>query len=276
VLAGIALALALVLALGALASDFEGSRTHAEKIRPLAEQAAAEAIALGSAEDVAGGETVAGVPPPAPVVVDTVVEAPEVFEFAGGELEAEVLGLFTDPEAGVVAVVVEVTNPDPARWIVSAPIQLELLDAAGAVVGSNTAVGTDPVLNEVASIPPGGTAVYVNDTTTPESGDVTTVTDVRVQATGEPTDAVPVELEVRDPVLDSGVFGTSVTGTVANLGAEAREKVRVYAVVRDQSSTVVGAGQGLVEALEPGAESQFQIFLTGESEGELEVWAPPL
>lgn len=268
----------LVVLLGAWTNGWQDSLERQAELAPLQEAERAANIAQGAeslATDTGSTETGAAagdVPPEPPPPVDTVVEQPDVFVFEGGELEVEVEGLFVDAEAGSVAVVVAVANPDPERPIVGATIQIELLDAAGAVVGTNTDPGTDPRLNQIPSIPAGGGTVYVNDTIV-ASGEVASA---RAKATGTPAAVELQALEVRDAAIADGAFGVSVSGTVANPGPAAVDQARVFAVVRDPAGAVVGAGAALLDAIEAGIEQPFQIFVVGAADGELEVIAPAL
>lgn len=238
VLAAAAAATVVVVLLGIWANGWEGS------------VAKADAVARASSESAAAVE-------------------PEEFEFAGGELETEVEAVLYDQANNTAAVVVSVSNPDPKRPIVDAPIQIELLDEAGKAIGTNTAPGTNPVLNEVPSIPSGETVLYVNDTIVPQGVPVS----ARVKATGTPTDEKLTELEAEGAVEDS-VYGVSAIGSVLNPSAKTLENVRVEAVVR-KSGTIVAAGGALIEQLEGNATADFQIFLIGAGEGgKLELWAP--
>lgn len=275
---------ALVVVLGAWTNGWDDSLDRQAELAPLREAERTANAALGAAAQETGavGETgaaptesgpVAGVvAPEPPPPIDTVVEQPEVFAFQGGELEAEVEGVFTDPEAGAVAVVVDVRNPDPTRPIVDATIQIELLDAAGAVVGTNTDPGTDERLNRIPSIPAGGDTLYVNDTIA-LTGDVVSA---RAKATGTPIDLPLQELDVRGAALADGPFGVTATGTVGNPGAAAVEQARVFAFVRDPAGTIVGAGAALLDPIDAGGEQPFTIFVVGESAGELDVVAPAM
>lgn len=276
---------ALVVVLGAWTSGWEDSLDRQAELAPLLEAERAANAAQGAAAQETGplaGETGAAptasgpvegaVAPEPPPPVDTVVEQPEVFAFEGGELETAVEGVFVDAEAGAVAVVVEVRNPDPARPIVDATIQIELLDASGTVVGTNTDPGTDERLNRIPSIPAGGDTLVVNDTIVP-TGEVVSA---RAKATGTPVDAPLQELDVSGAALAEGPFGVTATGTVGNAGAEPIEQARVFAFVRDPDGAIVGAGSALLDPIDAGGEQPFTIFVVGQSTGELDVVAPAM
>ncbi|MEZ5098284.1 MAG: FxLYD domain-containing protein [Thermoleophilia bacterium] len=270
---------ALVVLLGAWTNGWQGSLERQAELAPLQEAERAANIAQG-AESLAGETDAAPgtapgpgmVAPEPPPPVDTVVEEPEVFVFEGGELEAEVQGPFVDADAGAVAVVVAVANPDPVRPIVDATIQIELLDAAGEVVGTNTDPGTDERLNRIPSIPAGGETLFVNDTIVPTGEPVS----ARARATGTPADVTLQELDVRGAALAGSAFGVTATGTVGNPGGAVVEQARAFAVVRDAAGAIVGAGSALLEPIEPGGEQPFTIFVVGETAGELEVVVPAL
>lgn len=235
--AGAVVGIALVLGLGAWAHGFEGSVTRA---------------------NAAASKVVENVKPPE-------------FAFKGGPLKTTVEAVLYDEANGTSAVVVEVQNPDPKRPILSAPIKIELLDEAGKVIGSNATAGTEPILNQVPSLPPDGKVLYVNDTISPEG----TPASARVKATGTPTDARLQKFEVKGEI-DESVYGASVVGTVLNPGPETRKNVRVEAVVT-KGGKVVAAGGALIDQLEANATGDFQIFLIGDPKGgKLTVWAPPV
>lgn len=225
---------ALVVVLGAWANSFEASVAKADKL-----------------------------------VAETPTVKPKKVVFKGGPLPAKVVALLTDEANGTVAVVVAITNPDKKRAATDITIGVELLDKSGKVVGTNTAAGTDAALNHIASIGPGETALYINDTVIPESMPASAT----AKATGTPKGGKLQEFTIEGAKIENGTFGVSVTGMVTNPGATPENKIHVEAVVKE-GDTIIGAGGALVDHLDPGGKAEFQIFIIGKSEGDLEVWAP--
>jgi hypothetical protein len=225
----------VTLTLGAAANSFEGSVARA-------------------------GREVVEAPP---------VAKPEEVKFEGGPLPATVDALFYDEVNGTVAVVVSIENPHADVAATGITIGIELLDAAGKVVGTNTAAGTDPALNKIASIGPGETALYVNDTIIPDAAPASAT----VKATGTPERVALTDFDIVRAELDDSPFGVSIIGTIRNPGATTETQVHPQAVIR-RGGEIVGAGGALVDSLPAGGEAEFQIFVIGEADGEVEVWAP--
>lgn len=242
IIIGTLVAIAVVLTLGAWANGFKGSL-------------ATDAVEQARADAEKAGEAL----------------KPEEVKFEGGPLPAEIVAVLTDEAAGTVAVVASITNPEKKVAATNITVGIELLDASGAVVGTNTDPGTDPSLNTIAVIGPGETALYVNDTFL-ASGVPASAT---VKATGTPARQKLTEFVIEGATISEGPFGVSITGTVTNPGAEAKQGVHVMAVVRE-GTTVVGAGGALVSDLPGGGTADFEIFVIGQTKGELEVWAPAL
>lgn len=195
------------------------------------------------------------------------VEAVDVAQTAG--IEAETLAILPSADGLMAAVVIEVRSTGPGlQW---APIEVKLLDAAGAEVGTNNVPGADPTLIHLPSLPEGGSTLYVNDqiavTGAPTSAEVTVA--------GEPV-TVPIlpGLEVQDAVVtEDPSFGTTWTATVVNATDVRQEQVIVQAILR-QGEEITSAGIAIVPGLDPGASAPVQGFFVGSGKGDLEVLAP--
>jgi hypothetical protein len=225
---------ALVIVLGAWANSWEGSVAKAKKLATAA-----------------------------PTV------KPKAVVFKGGPLPSKVVALLTDEANGTVAVVAAITNPDKKLPATGITVGVELLGKSGKTAGTNTAAGTNPVLNQIASIAPGETALYVNDTIIPDSAPVSAT----VKATGTPKKGKLQEFKIEGAKVQHGAFGVSIAGTVVNPGTSPQTSVHIEAVVK-QGEKIVGAGGALVDRIDPGGKAEFQIFVIGKSEGDLVVWAP--
>lgn len=196
-------------------------------------------------------------------------ESVQVDQAAG--VEAETLAVIPSADGLMAAVVIRIASADPQTALAWAPIEVRLLDAAGAEVGTNNVPGADPTLVHLPSLVGGGETLYVND---------------QIAITGEPATAevviggtpvaapIAAGLEVANPaVTEDPSFGTTWTATVTNQTAVRQEQVIVQALLRD-GDAVVGAGIAIIEGLDPGASSDVTGFFTGGQTGELDVFAP--
>ena len=182
---------------------------------------------------------------------------------------AETLAIIPSEDGLMAAVVIEVSSTGPG--LLWAPIEVTLLDAGGAEVGTNNVAGADPTLIHLPSLVEGGTALYVNDqiaiTGTPVEAQVT-VAGVPVTAQLLPGLKVENAIVTEDPS-----FGTTWTASVVNNTDVRQEQVIVQAILRD-GTTITSAGLAIVQGLDPGATAEVQGFFLGTGKGELEVFAP--
>jgi len=196
-------------------------------------------------------------------------ESIQVDQAAG--IEAETLAVIPSADGLMAAVVVRITSKGAGGALLWAPIEVRLLGADGAEVGTNNVPGAAPTLVHVPSLLPGSQTLYVND---------------QIAVTGEPVEAevviggVAVDAAVAEGLGISGAtvtedpsFGTTWTATVTNRTPARQEQVIVQALLRD-GGQVVGAGIAIVEGLDPGASAEVTGFFTGGQTGELEVFAP--
>ncbi len=184
-------------------------------------------------------------------------------------ITAETLAIIPSADGLMAAVVIEISSTGPA--LLWAPIEVKLLDAGGAEVGTNNVAGADPTLIHLPSLVEGGTALYVNDqiaiTGTPVEAQVT-VAGVPVTTQLLPGLKVENALVTEDPS-----FGTTWTASVVNITDVRQEQVIVQAILRD-GSTITSAGLAIVKGLDPGATAEVQGFFLGTGKGKLEVFAP--
>jgi hypothetical protein len=196
-------------------------------------------------------------------------ESVQVEQAAG--VEAETLAVIPSADGLMAAVVIRITAKGAGGALLWAPIEVRLLDAAGAEVGTNNTPGADPTLVHLPSLLDGGETLYVNDQIAVTGEPVT----AEVVIGGTPVAAtVAKRLEIANPtVTEDPSFGTTWTATVTNRTAVRQEQVIVQALLRD-GETVVGAGISIVAGLDPGASADVTGFFTGGQTGELEVFAP--
>ena len=184
-------------------------------------------------------------------------------------ITAETLAIIPSADGLMAAVVIEVSSTGPG--LLWAPIEVTLLDAAGAEVGTNNVPGADPTLIHLPSLVEGGKALYVNDqiaiTGTPAEAQVT-VAGVPVTAQLLPGLQVENAIVTEDPS-----FGTTWTASVVNNTDVRQEQVIVQAILRE-GTTITSAGIAIVQGLDPGATAEVQGFFLGTGKGELEVFAP--
>lgn len=198
------------------------------------------------------------------------VTAADIAEMQG--VTADVEGLLTSPDGMTAAVVVRITTA-AGTAILWPQIEIEVLDASGAVIGTNNIPGALPVLIHVPSAPGGAESVYVNDqimvSGTPASA--------RAIIDGAPfAGELPKPLEATEPtIVADPEIGDAWTTTVTNTTGVRQEQVIVQLVVR-KDGKVVGAGTAQVQGgLDPGATADVTGYFVGSSDGELTVLVPP-
>ena len=195
------------------------------------------------------------------------VEAVDIAQTEG--ITAETLAIIPSADGLMAAGVVQITSTGPG--LLWAPIEVKLLDASGAEVGTNNVLGADPTLIHLPSLAQGEQALYVNDQIS-ISG---TPVEAKVTVAGTPVTAPLLPgLTITNPIVtEDPSFGTTWTATVTNDTEVRQEQVIVQAVLRD-GKTITSAGIAIVPGLDPGASADVQGFFIGSNKGELEVFAP--
>jgi hypothetical protein len=180
--------------------------------------------------------------------------------------------LLIDPRDNSTAVIVRVTNPNARRPVADAPIAIDLLDRAGAVVGTSADAGTDPLLLHVPYIAPGASVLFVSDTIAASAKPAT----AHVRATAIFSAGRRVRLAVRALQLRTDAFGfSSAAGTIVSSAAPEKRNVLIQAVVR-RGGQIVAAGTTVAPVPPRGRSRRFEIVLIGDAKGGvLRVWAPP-
>lgn len=187
--------------------------------------------------------------------------------------DVEVLDTTLLTDANGSAVVVEVkSNSDDV--LVDVPIAIDVLDAKGENVYTNTLPGLEETLTSIPVLQPGETLAWVNN---------------QILATGEP-DEVKVkvgadagtlsgelpDIEVSDAELENdAVSGINAAGTAINNTDEQLERLTLYGVARD-GDEIVAAGRAAIENLNPGRQKVYRVYFIGDPKGaELSVTSFP-
>jgi hypothetical protein len=187
-------------------------------------------------------------------------------------LKVSVAALIEDANATVV--VVSVDNRDTDRAAVWVPISVKLKDASGKVVASNTAGGNDESLTHFPSLPPGGTAYFVDDQFPPGLG--ATSATVALGGTLVSLDhPLPTITVTKVDTTDIGGGLIQFSGTVTN-GSAVAQPILIVQGIATRGGTIVAAGTSVVRDLAPGAGSHFTGFFIGDPAGaDTQVFAPP-
>ena len=182
--------------------------------------------------------------------------------------------LLVDKEGS--AVVVEVRNQS-SRDLANVPILIDVLDAKGKNVYSNSIPGLEPALTSIPYVEAGEETTWVHDqvlaTGKPESVEVT-VGEGGTSFTGETP-----EFTASDPELEGDPHsGVVAGGNVENKSAGKLDRLLLYAVAR-QGDEVVAAGRGAIEKIKPEPKPlPYNIYFIGDPRGaDVELtWFPTL
>ena len=185
-------------------------------------------------------------------------------------VQAEVEGVLASPDGSTAAVVVKITT-DQATQLLWPAIQIDVLDASGAVIGTNNIPGALPELIHVPSAPGGATSTYVNDQVLVSGVPAS----ARVTIDGAPfAGELPAPLQTTPPKVAKDAFGDSWTTTITNSTGVRQETVVAQVVVR-KDGKVVGAGTAVVQGgLEPGASADVTGYVIGSADGDVEIVVP--
>ncbi|HEX5376150.1 MAG TPA: hypothetical protein VFW48_08320 [Solirubrobacterales bacterium] len=168
--------------------------------------------------------------------------------------------LLTD-EVGT-AVVVELRN-DSSKDLIDVPIAIDVLDAKGKSVYTNTTPGLEPALAAVPFIAAGGEVAWVNDQVL-VAGKPAKV-EVKVGASEETFSGQQPQVSVSAPKLKGDPFtGVAASGEIVNESGEDIQRLLLYGVAR-QGGRIVAAGRGAIEHFKAGAKpAPYDIFFIGD------------
>jgi hypothetical protein len=171
------------------------------------------------------------------------------------------------------AVVVRMRN-DSARAQANVPVTLDVLDAAGKTVFTNTTPGLERSLTHAAVVPAKGETVWVNDQVFATSPPAEVDAKVGAPEDQAPPDAAAIRVG-RATLTEDPVSGLAATGTVTNPGSKDQRRILLTAVARE-GDRIVAAGRGVVARVRAGKRARFRIFFIGDPKGaELTVTATP-
>jgi hypothetical protein len=171
--------------------------------------------------------------------------------------------LLTD-EVGT-AVVVELRN-ESGRDLIDVPIAIDVLDAGGRIVYTNTTPGLEPALAAVPFIPAAGEVAWVHDQVL-AAGRPASV-EVRVGTSEEAFAGEPPEVSVSEPKLEGDPFtGVAAGGEVVNQSGEDIDRLLLYGVGRE-GERIVAAGRGAIEPFKAnGKPAAYNIYFIGDPRG---------
>jgi hypothetical protein len=163
------------------------------------------------------------------------------------------------------AVVVELRNRS-GKDLIDVPIAIDVLDAKGKSVYTNTMPGLEPALTSVPFIAAGGEVAWVHDQVL-AAGEPAEV-EVEVGASEETFSGKLPEVSVSEPKLTGDPFtGVAASGEVVNESGEDIQRLLLYGVAR-QGDRIVAAGRGAIEHFKAGAKpAPYDIFFIGDPRG---------
>ncbi len=172
------------------------------------------------------------------------------------------------------AIVLGLKN-DSDQTLTDVPVEVNVLDAKGRTVYTNTTPGLEPALVSMPILKPQEVSYWVNDqvlaTGKPKS------VKAEVGQSGSTLSGDLPEIEVGPPKLEKDpVSGLEVRGTVVNRTGTDQGKLLLYAVAR-KDGRIVAAGRGAIDHLKPGTKPlHYTIFFIGDPEGaEVDVRSFP-
>jgi hypothetical protein len=176
--------------------------------------------------------------------------------------------LLSDSNGSAVVVRLRSRSKDD---LVGVPIAIDVLDAKGKSVYTNTIPGIEPALAAVPFIEAGGEAEWVHDQVL-ASGKPAKV-EVKVGEGGRPFSGEVPGVTVSDPKLEGDPYsGILAGGNVENEAGEDLDRLLLYAVA-SKGGEVVAAGRGAIEPFKDKPKPQpYNIYFIGDPRGaELEI-----
>jgi hypothetical protein len=155
------------------------------------------------------------------------------------------------------------------------PISINVLGSGGKSVFKNNAPGLEPSLVSTAALPPGAELAWVDDQVTP-SGKAMSVKAV-AGAGGRGAPSTLPKVDIGSPrVINDPTSGLEVTGRVTNRSSLPQLKLFVY-VVGWRGDTIVCAGRGAIQRLNPGGHADFHVYPIGNPHDatRFTIAAPP-
>jgi hypothetical protein len=184
-------------------------------------------------------------------------------EKESSEVKVTSTTLLTDSNGS--AVVVGLHNSSNEN-LVEVPILIDVLDAKGKSVYTNSIPGIEPALAAVPYVPAGGDAEWVNDQVL-AAGKPKSVK-VKVGESSKSYSGAFPEIAVSAPKIEGDpVSGIEATGTVVNETGKDQDRLLLYAVGR-KGGKVVAAGRGAIDHLKASTKPlHYDIFFIGDPTG---------
>jgi hypothetical protein len=158
-----------------------------------------------------------------------------------------------------------------SKPILSAPIEIAVLDAKGKTIYQNNAPGEDQSLTKV-SLQPGAEGIWIDDQVHTEA--VPASATAKVGEGAHPVGPAP-KLTVEGLHISGEGSEASAEGSVKNRSSATQENLVVFVLAR-KGGKVVAAGRAVLPEVMPGASDSFQIYFVGDPSGaKLEASAPP-
>jgi hypothetical protein len=187
--------------------------------------------------------------------------------------DVRVLGTSVITDANGSAVVVRMRNTS-SRPQADVPVAVDVTDAAGKTVFTNTKPGLERSLTHAVLLPAGRDAVWVNDqvfATQPPKGATAKVG----PAQGSPPAAAPAVRVSGVRLSQDPVSGLGAVGVLTNPGSQDVRRVLLTAIAR-RGTQIVAAGRGVVPRVRAGKRARFRLFFIGSPKGAtLSVTAQP-
>jgi hypothetical protein len=171
--------------------------------------------------------------------------------------------LLSDEVGTAVAVVLRNTGDED---LIDVPIAIDVLDASGKSVYTNTIPGIEPALTAMPFLGAGEEAVWVNDQVL-AAGKPAGV-EVRVGASDATFSGEQPAVSVSDPKLEGDPYtGVAAGGDVLNQSGEDLTRLLLYGVARE-GGRIVAAGRGAIEPLKAnGKKAPYNIYFIGDPRG---------
>ena len=187
--------------------------------------------------------------------------------------DVEVIGTTVLSDENGSAVAVELRNKSNEAQV-NLPILIDVLDAKGKSVFTNSIPGLDESLTHVPLIRPNETTYWVNDQVL-AAGDPKSVK-VKVGASTEKAPGSIPELRVSEPQVNLDPSGVEVEGQVENRSEVDQQQLVLFSVAK-RGSEVVAAGRGQFKNLTAGGKPlRYNIFFIGDPRGaQIDVLGPP-
>ncbi len=196
----------------------------------------------------------------------TVLKAKPGLQVKGHNASIKVLGSSVVRDQNGAAVVVTLQN-NGSQALVDVPIAIDVLDAKGKKVFTNTTPGLSKSLQSVPVLEPGKPVDWVNDQVfvsgAPKSVKVQVGNSTKTQSSADDPAAVTVS---KPTISNSSALGPEANGTIKNNTSTEQDRLLLYAVAR-KGGKVVAAGRGGVKKVRTDKPANYHLFFIGNPNG---------